>query len=104
MNNPMSDVIVVERQVTPARLNELGVHGWPTWKDGVGSRQMDFDAPEKSYLLDGSATLCMCEGPSVNVEKGDLIFIPAGKCHWTVHREIRRHYRSDALSPACCII
>ncbi len=96
--------IQVERQISPARLNELGVHGWPTWKDGVGTRQLDYDAAEKSFLLDGSVTLNMTDGTSVNVEKGDLVIIPAGKCQWIVHQQVRRQYRSDALSPACCII
>ncbi|OYY95911.1 MAG: hypothetical protein B7Y41_01100 [Hydrogenophilales bacterium 28-61-23] len=100
----MSETIVVERQVTPARLAELGVHGWPTWKDGVGTRTLDFDAAEKSYLLDGAATLSMEDGTTVNVEKGDLVIIPAGKCQWVVLSTVRRHYRSEALSPACCII
>ena len=100
----MNTAIVVERQIGPARLNELGIHGWPTWKDGVGSRQLDFDAAEKSYFLDGSATLSLSDGIAVLVEKGDLVIIPAGPCLWVVHQQIRRHYRSDALSPACCII
>ncbi len=100
----MSDSIVVERQVSAARLNELGVHGWPTWKDGVGARLLEYDAAEKSFFLDGSATLSMPDGEQVNVEKGDLVIVPAGACLWTVHQTVRRHYRSDALSPACCII
>jgi uncharacterized protein len=104
MSDPMSEEIVVERQVSAARLNELGVHGWPTWKDGVGARRLDYDAAEKSYLLDGAATLTLFNGQTIDIEKGDLVIIPAGSCHWTVHRNVRRHYRSDALSPACCII
>jgi uncharacterized cupin superfamily protein len=100
----MSEKIVVERQISLARQTELGVQGWPTWKDGVGSRQLDYDAAEKSYLLDGAARLKMADGEAIDVEKGDLVIIPAGQCQWEVHRQIRRHYRSDALSPACCII
>ncbi len=100
----MSDAIVVERQVSAARLVELGVHGWPTWKDGVGARQLDYDATETSYLLAGAVTLSMEDGKAVSAEKGDLVIIPPGKCRWQVHSPVRRHYRSDALSPACCII
>jgi len=100
----MSEAILVERQISAARLSELGVHGWPTWKDGMGTRLLDYDAVEKSYLLDGSATLSMLDGLAVTVEKGDLVIIPAGKCRWVVHQQVRRHYRSDALTPACCII
>jgi uncharacterized cupin superfamily protein len=100
----MSDVIIVERQITLARLAELGVAGWPTWKDGVGTRQLESQAVEKSYLLEGSATLSMEDGITTKVEKGDLVIIPAGQCQWVVHCQVRRHYRSEALSPACCII
>lgn len=100
----MSDSILVERQVSAARLNELGVHGWPTWKDGVGTRILEYDAAEKSYLLGGAATLSLLDGKEVHVEKGDLVIIPSGACQWIVHQTVRRHYRSDALSPACCII
>jgi hypothetical protein len=100
----MSDAIQVERQITAARMTELGVHGWPTWKDGVGRHEMDYTAAEKSYLLDGSATLSRANGVTITIEKGDLVVIPAGKCEWTVHSQIHRHYRSEALSPACCII
>jgi uncharacterized cupin superfamily protein len=104
LGSAVGSAIHVERQISLARQTELGVHGWPTWKDGTGTRVLDFDAAEKSYLLDGAAKLCMEDGVSVNVEKGDLVIIPAGKCQWIVHSPIRRHYRSDALSPACCII
>ncbi len=100
----MSASILIERQVLAARLNELGVHGWPTWKDGVGTRLLEYDAAEQSYLLDGAATLSLHDGKEVKVEKGDLVIIPSGTCLWVVHQAVRRHYRSDALSPACCII
>jgi uncharacterized cupin superfamily protein len=100
----MNGGITVEKQISPARLAELGVHGWPTWKDGVGIREMVFDAAEKSYLLDGCVTLSLPDGIPVVVEKGDLVIIPAGICKWEVHKQVRRHYRSEALSPACCII
>jgi len=100
----LNQTIVVEKQISLARQTELGIHGWPTWKDGVGSRQLDYDAAEKSYLLDGAASLTMADGEVVEVEKGDLVIIPVGQCQWQVHRPVRRHYRSDALSPACCII
>jgi uncharacterized cupin superfamily protein len=100
----MTESIVVERRISAARMAELGVHGWPTWKDGVGSRQLDYDAAEKSYLLQGSATLTLANGQTTRIEQGDLVTIPPGRCHWTVHSDVRRHYRSDALSPACCII
>ena len=100
----MINAIEVEEQITAERMTELGIHGWPTWKDGVGECVLDYDAEEKSYLVDGAATLSMQDGVMVEVGKGDLVIIPAGKCRWVVHSQVRRHYRSDALSPACCII
>lgn len=96
--------IIVERHIPLARQTELGVHGWPVWKDGEGARTLTLDADEKSYLLAGRATLTPNGGEPVTVNKGDLVVIPAGICHWEVHETVRRHYRSEALSPACCII
>jgi uncharacterized cupin superfamily protein len=96
--------IIVERAISQARQTELGVHGWPTWKDGEGERTLTYDDAEKSYFLAGSATLTPEGGDPVTVNPGDLVVIPPGKCQWQVHTLVRRHYRSEALSPACCII
>lgn len=100
----MNDSIIVERGITAARRAELGVDGWPLWKDGVGSRALTLDASEKSYFLAGEAVLTLEGGEPVSVRQGDLVIIPAGTCRWEVLADVRRHYRSDALSPACCII
>lgn len=96
--------LVVERALSPIRQAELGVHGWPTWKDAEGERRIALDAAEKSYFLAGSATLTPEGGEPITVRAGDLVEIPAGNCLWQVHVLVRRHYRSEALSPACCII
>jgi uncharacterized protein len=100
----MSSAIIVERSITPARRAELGVDGWPLWKDRVGSRTLTLDAAENNYFLAGEAVLTLEDGEPVTVGKGDLVIIPAGSCRWEVKADVRRHYRSDALSPACCII
>lgn len=101
---PPPPAIQVERAIPVARQTELGVPGWPVWKDNEGSRVIALDADEKSYFLAGSATLTPEGGDPVSVNPGDLVLIPAGKCRWDVHVTVRRHYRSEALSPACCII
>lgn len=100
----MPDHFIIERSISQARQIELGVHGWPTWKDAEGERTLTYDAAEKSYFLAGSATLTPAGSEPVTVKPGDLVVIPAGTCHWQVHERVRRHYRSEALSPACCII
>lgn len=100
----MSTPILVERRISKDRQTELGVHGWPTWKDGEGERTLSHDAAEQSFFLAGSATLTPAAGEAVTVNAGDLVLIPAGDCLWRVHTLVRRHYRSEALSPACCII
>jgi uncharacterized cupin superfamily protein len=104
MNKANPPTIIVERDIPGARQAELGVHGWPLWKDAEGSRSLTSDAVEKSYFLAGCATLTPEGGAPVTVNKGDLVVVPAGICHWRVHAAVRRHYRSEALSPACCII
>lgn len=96
--------ILVERDLSPARRTELGVDAWPLWKDAVGSRSLTLDACEHSYLLEGSVTLTPENGTAVTVGRGDLVTIPPGRCLWEVHATVRRRYRSEALTPACCII
>lgn len=100
----MNPAIQIEPAISLARQTELGVHGWPLWKDAEGSRTLTLDDVEKSYFLEGSATLTPEGGAPVTVNKGDLVVVPAGRCHWQVHAAVRRHYRSEALSPACCIV
>lgn len=102
--NDALPALILERDISLARQTELGVHGWPVWKDSVGSRTLTHDAIEKSYFLAGRATLTPEGGEPVTVHKGDLVVVPAGRCRWEVHETVRRHYRSEALSPACCII
>ena len=103
MSDP-TPAIRVERDLSPARRAEQGVEGWPLWKDAVGSRTLTVDAAEHSYLLDGSVTLTPEGGAPVTAARGDLVVIPAGACRWEVHAAVRRHYRSEALTPACCIL
>jgi uncharacterized cupin superfamily protein len=104
MSESPQSVLLVERDISLARQTELGVHGWPVWKDAAGDRILTHDAVEKSYFLAGSATLTPEGGDPVTVNPGDLVIVPEGKCRWEVHTTLRRHYRSEALSPACCII
>jgi hypothetical protein len=100
----MSETIQVERALSTTRKAELGIDGWPLWKDGVGDRVLTLDAAEISYLLAGEVVLTLDGQDPVTVVKGDLVILPAGPCRWQVRADVRRHYRSDALSPACCII
>ena len=95
---------IVERCISRARQLELGVDAWPLWKESTGSRTLDLDATEKSYFLTGEAVLTLAAGESVHVGAGDLVTLPSGACLWDVRADVRRRYRSDALSPACCII
>jgi len=96
--------LLIERGISQARQSELGIHGWPTWKDAEGEHMLSYDAAEKSYFLAGSATLTAEDGEAVTVNPGDLVVIPAGNCRWQGHSRGHRHYRSEALSPACCIV
>lgn len=103
-NTPEMPRAEVERALSARRQAELGIDAWPLWKDGVGSRVLDHDAVERSYFLEGTAILTPEGGEPVLVGKGDLVTVPAGRCVWEVIDTVRRRYRSDALSPACCIV
>ena len=100
----MSGLPELERDAHPRRLAALGVDGWPTCKDPVGERTLHCDAPGRNFLLDDAATLTLADGTQVAVAKGDLSMLPADDCHGRVTRDVRRRYRAEALSPACCMM
>ena len=94
----------VERALSEARRADLGIPGWPTWKEGEGDRVQFHEAAEQSYFLAGSATLTPEGGEPATIQPGDLVLVPSGHRRWQVHETVRRHYRVEALTPACCTV
>jgi uncharacterized cupin superfamily protein len=88
--------IKVERNPSQARLQELGVKGWPIWTKEVSEFPWTYDSTETCYILEGEVTVTCDDGESVKVGQGDLVTFPQGlSCTWKVTGPIRKHYRFE---------
>ncbi len=86
--------IKVERQPGEARLNELGVSGWPIWTKEASEFPWTYGETETCYLLEGEVTVTCQDGETASFGKGDLVIFPEGlSCTWKIRKEVRKHYR-----------
>jgi uncharacterized cupin superfamily protein len=85
--------IKVERDPSETRLNELGVHRWPTWSCGVSKFPWTYSERETCYILEGEVTVTPDGGEPVTFGKGQLVTFPAGmSCTWDVRVPVKKHY------------
>lgn len=85
--------IEIERQVPPARLQELGVTSWPIWTKEASEFPWHYDEPETCYFLEGDVTVAPDGGEPVVMGRGDLVVFPAGlSCIWTIRQAVKKHY------------
>lgn len=88
--------VIVEQQVDQARLNALGVAGWPTWKKEVSRFDWVFHEQEQAYIIEGECVVTPLNGQPVTFAKGDFVTFPAGlKVSWEVLQPLHKHYRLD---------
>lgn len=86
--------ITVEHSPDPARLQALGVSGWPTWSKEVSIFPWTYGDKETAYILEGEVTVTPNGGDPVSFGKGDLVTFPAGmSCTWDVRKPLRKHYQ-----------
>ena len=86
--------ITVEHNPDQARLDALGVSGWPTWSKEVSRFPWTYGEQEVAYVLEGEVTVTPSGGAPVSFGKGDLVTFPAGmSCTWEVKQPLRKHYR-----------
>ena len=85
--------IKVEHQPAPARLQELGVYGWPIWTKEVSEFPWSYDERETCYFLEGEVVVTPDGGTPVPMGKGDLVTFPRGmSCTWKIRKDVRKHY------------
>ncbi len=85
--------IVVEKNPSPQRLEELKAKTWDIWEKEPSTFDWSYDEPEVCYFLAGDVTVKTPEG-DVHIEKGDLVTFPKGlRCTWQVKQAVRKHYR-----------
>lgn len=93
----MSDhEILFERKPSPAKLEVLGVEGWPVWRKEVSTFPWQYDGNETCYVLRGRFTVTPEGGAPQTFGRGDLITFPAGlRCTWDILEPVEKHYRLD---------
>lgn len=86
--------ILVEHDVSPAKLDMIGVYDWPVWSKEVSVFPWTYAAPETCYLLEGEAIVTPNDGTPVRIAAGDLVRFPAGlSCTWDIRVPVHKHYR-----------
>lgn len=85
--------IQVEHQVSPAKLDTMGVDGWPIWSKEVSRFDWHYDSEEICFILEGEAIVTPEGGEPVRIGRGDLVHFPAGmSCVWEITAPIEKHY------------
>ena len=90
--------IIVEKNLSDARLAELGISSWNVWECDVREFRLDMDdALERSDILEGEIVVTPDGGTAVTLVPGDYITFPLGlKSVWSVTKQLRKHYTHDA--------
>jgi len=86
--------IKVERHPSEARLQELGVSGWPIWTKEASEFPWTYDEQETCYLLEGEVTVTCRDGETARFGQGDLVTFPEGlSCTWKIVKDVKKYYR-----------
>ncbi|HEC13561.1 MAG TPA: DUF861 domain-containing protein [Acidiferrobacteraceae bacterium] len=87
------NLITVEHNPSPAKLEVMGIDDWPIWAKEVSTFDWTYDASEVCYILEGRVTVTPKGGEPVLLEEGDLVNFTKGlSCTWEIHQAIRKHY------------
>jgi uncharacterized cupin superfamily protein len=88
--------ILLERNPSPERLEQMGVYTWPIWEKDASVFPWTYDSNETCYLLEGRVTVTPDGGEPVSFQAGDLVTFPNKmSCNWEIHDAVRKHYRFD---------
>ncbi len=85
--------IFFERDPSPAKLDVIGVPGWPTWRKEVSTFPWVYDRTEMCYLVRGRVIVTPDGGEPQTFERGDLITFPKGlSCTWEILKKVEKQY------------
>lgn len=88
-----TQVISVEHNPSPAKLEALGVLDWGIWTKEVSTFPWQYDIRETCYFLEGEVIVTPAEGEPITMGKGDLVTFASGvKCTWEVKQAVKKHY------------
>ena len=87
------DSILIEHNVSPAKLDVLYIEDWPIWKKEVSEFEWEYDKSETCYIIEGEAIVTPVGQESVTITEGDMVTFPKGmKCTWKITEAIEKHY------------
>lgn len=85
--------IYFERNVTPPKLEVLGVYDWPIWEKEESTFDWSYDEEERCYFLRGEVVVTPDGGTPHEFKRGDYVVFPKGmKCTWEIRKAVRKHY------------
>jgi uncharacterized cupin superfamily protein len=87
------DMILVEHNPSSAKLDVMGVFGWPIWSKEVSEFPWSYDREESCYLLEGEVIVTPDGGEPVTITAGDFVTFPKGmSCTWNILADVKKHY------------
>ena len=90
------DEILIEHNVTPAKLDVLYVDDWPIWTKEISEFDWEYDTTETCYIVEGEAVVTPEDGEPVTIKSGDMVIFPKGlKCVWKIIEPIEKHYNVE---------
>lgn len=88
----MSKIVVVKNP-SQEKLQELGVSGWDIWEKEVSRFPINFSSTECAYVLEGEILVTPKGGEPVRIVAGDLVAFHSGlDSQWEVVKPLRKHY------------
>lgn len=90
------DQILIEHNPSEAKLDVIGIYGWPIWSKEVSNFPWTYDRQETCYILEGEVTVTPDGGEPVEIVAGDLVTFPKGmSCTWDIKEDIKKHYNFE---------
>ena len=87
------DMILVEHNVSSAKMDVMGVYGWPIWSKEVSEFPWTYDRAESCYFLEGDVIVIPEGGEPIQMGAGDFVTFPKGmSCTWQIKQDVKKHY------------
>jgi len=91
----MNDILI-EHNPSPAKLEVMGVYGWPIWSKEVSTFPWTYDQTETCYFLEGEVIVTPEGGAPVQMGDGDLVTFRRGmSCTWEIKEDVKKHYKFE---------
>jgi len=87
------DQILIEHNPSSAKLEVMGIFGWPIWTKEASTFPWSYDRTETCYFLEGEVIVTPEGGKPVEMGAGDLVTFPQGmSCTWEIRQDVKKHY------------